>query len=63
MVVSLGNRILSWYGLYHYGWYVVVEDDVFIGAGSLVVPPNKRLISGYLYVGNPMKQVRRFKRK
>ena len=31
---------------------VVVEDDVFIGAGSLVTP-NKRLESGHLYVGNP----------
>ncbi len=37
-----------------------VEDDVFIGAGSLV-PPNKTLISGYLYVGNPVKQVRLLK--
>ena len=35
----------------------VVEDDVFIGAGSLV-PPNKILESGYLYVGNPVKQAR-----
>jgi carbonic anhydrase/acetyltransferase-like protein (isoleucine patch superfamily) len=30
----------------------VVEDDVFIGAGTLV-PPNKTLESGFLYVGNP----------
>lgn len=36
---------------------VIVEDDVMIGAGSLV-PPRKRLESGYLYVGNPVKQVR-----
>ncbi|GEA62474.1 gamma carbonic anhydrase family protein [Vibrio comitans] len=35
----------------------IVESDVFIGAGSLV-PPNKRLESGYLYVGRPVKQVR-----
>jgi carbonic anhydrase/acetyltransferase-like protein (isoleucine patch superfamily) len=35
----------------------VVEDDVFIGAGTLV-PPNKVLKSGYLYVGNPMVQKR-----
>ncbi len=35
----------------------VVEEDVMIGAGSLV-PPNKRLISGYLYVGSPVKQIR-----
>lgn len=36
---------------------VVIEDDVIIGAGSLV-PPKKRLESGYLYVGSPVKQVR-----
>ncbi len=36
---------------------VIVEDDVMIGAGSLV-PPRKRLESGYLYVGSPVKKVR-----
>ena len=36
---------------------VIVEDDVMIGAGSLV-PPNKILESGYLYVGSPVKKVR-----
>ena len=35
----------------------VVESDVIIGAGSLV-PPNKRLESGYLYMGSPAKQAR-----
>lgn len=35
----------------------VIEDDVLIGAGSLV-PPRKVLQSGYLYVGNPVRQVR-----
>ena len=35
----------------------VVENDVMIGAGSLV-PPRKRLENGYLYVGSPVKQVR-----
>lgn len=35
----------------------VVEDEVIIGAGSLV-PPGKRLDSGFLYVGSPVKQVR-----
>ena len=35
----------------------IIEDDVMIGAGSLV-PPRKVLESGYLYVGNPVKQVR-----
>lgn len=37
---------------------VVIEDDVMIGAGSLV-PSRKRLESGYLYVGSPVKQVRK----
>jgi carbonic anhydrase/acetyltransferase-like protein (isoleucine patch superfamily) len=36
---------------------VVIEDKVVIGAGSLV-PPGKRLESGYLYLGSPVKQVR-----
>lgn len=35
----------------------VVEDEVVIGAGTLV-PPGKRLESGYLYVGSPAKQAR-----
>lgn len=35
----------------------VVEDDVMIGAGALV-PPNKHLESGYLYIGCPVKQAR-----
>lgn len=41
---------------------VVVEDDVFIGAGTLV-PPNKVLKRGYLYVGNPMVQKRKLTEK
>lgn len=36
---------------------VIVENDVMIGAGSLV-PPRKRLESGYLYVGSPVKKIR-----
>ncbi|MDB2705063.1 gamma carbonic anhydrase family protein [Pseudomonadota bacterium] len=35
----------------------VVDDKVMIGAGSLV-PPNKHLASGFLYLGSPIKQVR-----
>ena len=35
----------------------IVENEVMIGAGSLV-PPGKRLQSGFLYLGNPAKQVR-----
>ena len=36
----------------------VVEDQVMIGAGTLV-PPGKRLKSGYLYLGSPCKQARK----
>ncbi len=35
----------------------VVGDDVIIGAGSLIAP-NKKLESGYLYVGSPARRVR-----
>ena len=35
----------------------IIEDDVMIGAGSLV-PARKRLESGYLYLGSPVKQIR-----
>ena len=35
----------------------MIEDDVIIGAGSLV-PPKKHLASGYLYVGSPVQQIR-----
>ncbi len=53
---QLGNRILVGMGAIVMDG-VVVEDDVFIGAGTLV-PPNKRLKSGFLYVGNPMQKKR-----
>ncbi|MBB4817947.1 carbonic anhydrase/acetyltransferase-like protein (isoleucine patch superfamily) [Pseudomonas alcaligenes] len=53
---TLGNRILVGMGSIVMDG-VVVEDDVVIGAGSLV-PPGKRLESGYLYVGSPVKQAR-----
>ena len=36
---------------------VIIEDNVMVGAGSLV-PPRKRLKSGYLYVGSPVQQAR-----
>ncbi|GGY16333.1 gamma carbonic anhydrase family protein [Paludibacterium paludis] len=35
----------------------VIEPRVLVGAGSLV-PPGKTLKSGYLYLGNPVRQVR-----
>lgn len=49
---TIGNRILVGMGSILLDG-VVVEDDVMIGAGSLV-PQNKRLESGYLYFGNPV---------
>jgi carbonic anhydrase/acetyltransferase-like protein (isoleucine patch superfamily) len=36
----------------------VIEDQVMIGSGTLV-PPGKLLESGYLYLGNPVRQVRK----
>lgn len=53
---TLGNRVLVGVGaIVNDG--VVVEDEVMIGAGC-VVPPGKNLESGYVYVGNPAKQLR-----
>lgn len=57
----LGNRILVGMGAIVMDG-AIVEDDVFIGAGTLV-PPNKRLESGYLYVGNPMVKKRELNEK
>jgi carbonic anhydrase/acetyltransferase-like protein (isoleucine patch superfamily) len=56
---QLGDRILVGMGSIIMDG-VIVENDVFIAAGSLV-PPNKVLKSGYLYVGNPAKQARPLK--
>ena len=56
---TLGDRILVGMGAIIMDG-AIVENDVFIGAGALV-PPNKTLASGYLYVGNPIKQVRKLK--
>lgn len=54
---TIGNRILIGMGAIIMDG-AVVEDDVFVGAGCLV-PPNKTLVSGYLYVGSPAKQARK----
>ena len=53
---SIGDRVLVGMGAIVMD-KVVVESDVIIGAGALV-PPGKRLESGYLYVGSPVKQLR-----
>lgn len=56
---TIGDRVLVGMGSILLDG-VVVEDDVMIGAGSLV-PQNKRLESGYLYLGSPVKQIRPLK--
>ncbi|MCS3802810.1 carbonic anhydrase/acetyltransferase-like protein (isoleucine patch superfamily) [Chromobacterium alkanivorans] len=48
VLVGIGSIVLD---------RAVIEPRVLIGAGSLV-PPGKRLESGYLYLGNPVKQAR-----
>jgi len=53
---TVGNRCLIGMGAVVMDG-AVIEDDVLLGAGSLV-SPGKRLQSGYLYRGNPAKQVR-----
>lgn len=53
---TIGNRVLVGMGSIVLDG-AIIEDDVMIGAGSLV-PPRKRLESGYLYLGSPVRQVR-----
>jgi len=53
---TIGNRCLVGMGALVLD-KVVVEDEVFIAAGA-VVPPGKRLVSGFLYRGNPAQQAR-----
>lgn len=53
---TIGNRVLVGMGSILLDG-VIVEDNVMIGAGSLV-PQDKRLASGYLYLGSPVKQIR-----
>ena len=40
----------------------VIESGVMVGAGSLV-PPNKVLDSGFLWLGSPVKQIRKLNEK
>ena len=53
---SIGNRVLVGIGSIIMDG-AVIEDDVVIGANSLV-PPGKTMTSGYLYTGSPARQVR-----
>jgi len=56
---TVGNRVLIGIGATVLDG-AVIEDEVIVGAGSLV-PPGKRLESGFLYVGSPCKQARPLK--
>lgn len=56
---TIGNRVLVGIGSTVLDG-AVVEDEVVIGAGTLV-PPGKRLVSGFLYVGSPCRQARALK--
>lgn len=53
---TIGNRVLVGMGSIILD-RAMIEDDVMIGAGSLVTP-GKRLESGYLYLGSPARKVR-----
>lgn len=53
---TIGSRVLVGIGAIVMDG-AVIEDEVVLGAGSLV-PPGKRLDSGFLYVGSPAKQSR-----
>lgn len=53
---DIGNRCLIGMGAVVMD-KAVIEDEVLLGAGSLV-PPGKRLKAGHLYRGSPAEQVR-----
>jgi carbonic anhydrase/acetyltransferase-like protein (isoleucine patch superfamily) len=53
---TVGNRILIGNGaIVNDG--AIIQDEVIVGAGCMV-PPGKTLESGFVYVGNPCKQLR-----
>lgn len=53
---QIGNRVLIGMGSIILD-DAIIENEVIIGAGSLV-PPRKKLLSGYLYMGSPIKPIR-----
>lgn len=53
---TIGNKVLIGMGAIILD-DAIIDDEVMVGAGSLV-PPRKHLISGFLYVGSPVKQIR-----
>ena len=56
---TVGNRVLIGIGATVLDG-AVISDEVIIGAGTLV-PPGKKLESGFLYIGNPCRQARPLK--
>ena len=56
---TIGDRVLVGMGAIVMDG-AIVGNDCIIGAGSLV-PPHKTLEDGFLYVGNPVKQIRPLK--
>lgn len=56
---TVGNRVLIGIGTTILDG-AIIEEEVVIGAGSLV-PPGKRLESGFMYMGSPVKQMRPLK--
>lgn len=53
---TLGDRVLVGMGATVMDG-AIVEDDVIVGANALV-PPGKRLLSGHLYFGSPVRKAR-----
>jgi len=53
---AIGDRVLIGMGAIVLD-NAIIEDDVILAAGALV-PPNKKLESGFLYVGSPAKAAR-----
>jgi carbonic anhydrase/acetyltransferase-like protein (isoleucine patch superfamily) len=53
---TIGDRVLVGMGATVLDG-AIIDDEVMIGANTLV-PPGKRLVSGYLYLGSPARQVR-----
>ena len=58
---SIGDRVLVGIGSLVLD-NAVVASDVMIGAGTLV-PPGKKLESGFLYIGSPCRQARHLTEK
>ena len=53
---TIGNRVLIGMGAIVLDG-AILEEETLLGAGALV-PPNKRLEGGYLWLGQPVRRVR-----